>query len=216
MDSVSSKPRVALLVIGGVAFSSAILGTPAQAADPCNDALISVVAVSGYTCTLGTVTYSFATDLTELNTPTTPAPMITFENLGDMQRINFINLQRAGKVNFSYTVQSSVLDILPYSNDVASALQLYTQTSSNGNPPMPALINRVKLPDAPLPQLAPTNFRFEPDFTPYGANTPGYPVATLTSLSNTIRMTPGPLPIVGAGCAFAMSRKLRRRIKQSS
>lgn len=37
--------------------------------------------------------------------------------------------------------------------------------------------------------------------------------ATLSSWTNTIQQTPGPLPILGAGAAFGFSRKLRRRIK---
>jgi hypothetical protein len=39
------------------------------------------------------------------------------------------------------------------------------------------------------------------------------PSATLSSWTNTIQQTPGPLPILGAGAAFGFSRKLRRRIK---
>lgn len=37
--------------------------------------------------------------------------------------------------------------------------------------------------------------------------------ATVSSWTNTISQTPGPLPILGAGAAFGFSRKLRRRIK---
>lgn len=39
------------------------------------------------------------------------------------------------------------------------------------------------------------------------------PGSTVSSWTNTISQTPGPLPILGAGAAFGFSRKLRRRIK---
>lgn len=38
----------------------------------------------------------------------------------------------------------------------------------------------------------------------------------LNSISNNLKVTPGPLPILGAGASFAFSRKLRRRIKASA
>lgn len=37
----------------------------------------------------------------------------------------------------------------------------------------------------------------------------------LNSISNNFKVTPGPLPILGAGASFAFSRKLRRRIKSA-
>jgi hypothetical protein len=38
----------------------------------------------------------------------------------------------------------------------------------------------------------------------------------LNSISNNFKVTPGPLPILGAGASFAFSRKLRRRIKAAA
>ncbi|MFN6352454.1 MAG: hypothetical protein ACK40D_06205 [Cyanobacteriota bacterium] len=42
------------------------------------------------------------------------------------------------------------------------------------------------------------------------------PGTTVTAWNLTITQTPGPLPILGAGAAFGVSRKLRRRIKSAA
>ena len=45
----------------------------------------------------------------------------------------------------------------------------------------------------------------------YNETSPG-----MTQFTDTVTQTPGPLPIVGAGMAFGLSRKLRNRIKLSA
>lgn len=219
MISVLSKRWTALLAIGGMAISPAILTAPAQANGACaSGLLISTIATSGgagYQCSLDGLTYVFSSDIVELNTtpmPGDPYPMVNFEASGSTQKISFVNLKYMGNVVFSYKVSSLTDDILPYSDSVATVLQEYTQDPANAEAPTINIVKSSKV----LPEMAPTEVTFEPNYAPAGLGDPDANVATLTSLTNTIRKTPGPLPIAGAGFAFALSRKLRHRIKQSA
>jgi hypothetical protein len=212
------KPSIARLAAGGVAISSALLVLPAQAGGTCTSGLlINTIYMTnpvGYTCVLGDITYTFSSDITELNTdPMNPnGPMVNFESTGDTQTISFVNLNYAGNVVYEYTLFSPKLSILPYSTTIVTALQTYTQ-NPNINPPTLNTVISTKV----LPQPPNTSITFMPNFTPYtDPNDPFFNAATLTSLTNTIRMTPGPLPALGAGLTFAMSRKLRQRIKQAA
>jgi hypothetical protein len=216
MMSFLTKPWIAPLAAGSATLLSALLGLPAQAADPCTSGLLIETiynsGMTGYSCQFGDLTYNFSSDIVELKDgkPGGPAPMVNFETSGELQNVSFVNLYYNKDVMFQYTVTSSKVDILPY-DLMTAVLQTYTQDPDTPSPADNTVDVNPLLPMPPNAKVTMINV-----FYPYSDPADPFPPEPprLTSLSNTIRVTPGPLPVVGAGLTFAMSRKLRQRIKQ--
>lgn len=207
MTTAAKKSWIALLATGGMAITSSLVALPAQAIPCQNGLLISTIVAAGpagYSCNLGSITYSFNDDIVELGEDQfglpNPLASISFSNIPKQQRLGFDNLLVQGPVFFTYEILSPI-------DTIESVDQTYTPNNMTP-PPVPptGVIATPLLPATPADGPVTVTTIFEPDF----------PATTLTSLTHTIDKTPGPVPIAGAGLAFAFSRKLRRRIHQVS
>lgn len=211
MPHTASKPWASLLTTSGIAFLSAMSTTPASAFPPCESGiLISAIVTppsTGYTCEIGGIGYTFNDSISELNS--SPTAALNFINTPTFQKLEFINLSNQGTtIGFNYTIYAiseSVLAIeQSYEADPMSPPPLFPPFGITGVTTAPGL------PFLPSPNPRTVEASFEPD------TSGNPPFATLTSLTHTIQKTPAPLPMVGAGLAFAFSRKLRRRIHRAS
>jgi hypothetical protein len=210
MTSVAPKPWIALLATGGMAVAPFFLSSPAKAADPpCPGSvpISDIVATgnTGYKCILGDITYDFfnGNDLGELNTP---GSVLEFFDSSSFQSLTFNNLDHIGPAAFSYKVLSPTYIIL-------SAVQTYLQNPTSPPALVSSLSANTTFPRPPSPD---TTFTLDAQFDTDMSDPFDIPV--LTTLTHTLNKepVPGPLPIAGAGMAFALSRRLRRRIKQAS
>lgn len=211
MTSVAPKPWIALLAFGGMAIAPSLVSTPAKAADPpCPGSLpianIVATGTTGYKCVLGDITYDFfdGNDLVELTTGA-PNAVLNFSDSASSQILSFDNLDTIGPVVFSYNVLSPTYIIL-------SAVQTYLQNPTTPFPLISSLDANTNFPRQPSASPFTLDSRFETD------QSDPFDIPVLNSLTHTLNKepVPGPLPIAGAGVTFALSRKLRRRIKEAS
>jgi hypothetical protein len=82
---------------------------------------------------------------------------------------------------------------------------LNTPLLVGGNPVILSVTGSGFVPTVNLPRA--TTYYFKDTYSANGG--------AIDNFQNTIRATPGPLPILGAGAVFGFSRKLRGRIKAS-
>jgi hypothetical protein len=144
--------------------------------------------------------------MAELNS--SPTAALNFVNTSTFQKLIFANLSNQGSIDFTYNITAiteSVISIeQTFEPDPMSPPPLFPPFGSTGLSTIPGL---------PFPpSISPLTV--EATYEPDTSGSPPY--ATLTSLIHTIHKTPAPLPMVGAGMAFAFSRKLRRRIHRAS
>jgi hypothetical protein len=209
MTRAALNQWISLLATGGLAIASAMIAAPAHATPPCVSGLLISTIVNppstGYTCELGGITYSFNTSMTEL--AASPVAALNFVTTKTFQKLIFTNLSNQDLIQFSYEIDSPVETILSieqtYEPDPMVPPPLFPPLGLTG------IMTNPGLPSAPSPFPTTVEALFEPD------TTGNPPYATLTSLTHTIYKTPAPLPMVGAGLAFAFTRKLRQRIHQS-
>lgn len=190
-------PLIAGLIVMGGILTPATSQAAACPAGPPGVPISTLATPPFYTCDIGGFRYIFDinSDLNELITPTAA---LIFNALPTVQTLRFTNLANTNIVDFAYKIK-------PLSGEALDFQQTYLQTPSGSTP----LENSWTT----TPVFSPTNptdmeiivrATFEPDN------------ATLTELTHTIVKTPGPLPTLGAGIAFAFSRKLRRRVSGAS
>jgi hypothetical protein len=210
MTRTASTPWASLLTTGGIVLFSAINAAPAAAAPPCvSGTLISEIVTppsTGYTCEIGGIIYTFNPSMAELNS--SPTAALNFINTPTFQKLIFANLSNEGLIEFSYEINTMT-------ESVVSIEQSYEPDPMLPPPLFPpvGLTGLATIPGLPFPP-SPSSLTVEATFEPDTSGNP--PFATLTSLTHTIYKTPAPLPMVGAGLAFAFSRKLRRRIHRAS
>lgn len=207
MTTTAKKSWLALLATGGMLITSSLVALPAKATPCVNGLLISTIVAegsAGYSCNLGSITYTFNEDISELGVDQFGAPnplaSISFTNSLNQQRLSFDNLLVQGYVFFNYEILSPI-------EAIESVAQIYTPSNMSPPPgPTTGVTTTPLLPSPPssFPVIVTTIFE------------PGNPPTTLNSLTHNIEKTPGPLPIAGASLAFAFSRTLRRRIHQVS
>jgi len=210
MTHAPLKPWASLLTTGGFVLLSAMIAAPAEAAPPCvSGLLISTIVTppsTGYSCELGGITYSFNNSMAELNS--SPTAALYFEDTLLFQKLIFANLSNQGVIQFSYDISTLTESVL--------AIEQTYEPDPMTPPPLLPPIGFTGIETSPgLPfSASPNPLTVEATFDPDTSGNPPYP--TLTSLTHTIHKTPAPLPMVGAGLAFAFSRKLRRRIDRLS
>ncbi|MEB3316838.1 MAG: hypothetical protein VKO39_01665 [Cyanobacteriota bacterium] len=159
----------------------------------------TIVDAGTYTCTLGELTYTFSSDLSELNN-STDTSYVNFYDSVPYQEISFLDTAAPDVVGFSYQLLSPIetIDMIDLN---------FTQDPVNP-PPSEARVDST-------PPLG------SPPSIPYTLTTIIEPAGsagsqTLTSLTQKIYKSPAPLPLAGAGLAFGFSRKLRCRIGRAS
>ncbi len=207
MPISARKSCPTLLAAGGIAIGSLLVAPPAQA-DPCTTTPIKKIVDDGtYTCLFGKITYTFNTSMGEL--AQNPGASLRFEHGSTAQKIIFEGLANSGIMYFTYLIQSPYESII----DVEQTYTPYPVVPPPLTPPSdfnPSGIRAVPaLPSIPSEFDVEITAVLEPDTN----GSPPYPV--FTSLTHTIYKTPSPLPLAGAGLAFAFSRRLRQRIHRS-
>jgi hypothetical protein len=203
MIRTATTHRLATLATGGLMLALSLAGPSAKAqTQTCMSGLpistIVATGLTGYTCQLGTITYTFASDIAELNMPNNNGTL-NFSHTPTSQEIIFSNLEFQGLAEFSYTAISTT-------DTMTSILQTFTQ-----NPSTPSPIESNVFATVPSTVVSVTAV-LETDMSPPPGLRP-----KLTSLTHSISMVPvpGPLPIMGTALALGVSRKLRQRIQQA-
>jgi hypothetical protein len=196
-----------LLAAGGIAIGSLLVAPPAQAA-PCTTTPIQKIVDDGtYTCLFGKITYTFNSSMVEL--AHNPGASLRFEHSSAEQKIIFDGLANSDLMYFTYNIQSPYESII----DIEQTYTPYPVVPPPLTPPNDFNASGIRavpgLPSIPSDFDIEITALLEPDT--YGF--PPYPV--FTSLTHTIYKTPSPLPLAGAGLAFAFSRRLRQRIHRS-
>jgi hypothetical protein len=179
-----------------------VMGLSAQAQTACTNGLPIATIVNsgtlGYTCELGSLKYTFANNIGELNLPNQNG-VVNFANSPTSQQIKFENLFFQGLAVFSYSITST-------SDTVTSIIQTYTQDIATP-PPLESSIDAYGVPGPNVSVIA----TLETD-----GGSPSDP--HLTSLTHTLSKAPipGPLPVMGTAFALGFSRKLRGRVQQAA
>lgn len=180
-------------------MSTALILSPAHAAPPCVSGLkISTVVgagATGYSCELGSLTYTFNDTMSEL-TNGAPDAAINFDVNGDLQTISFSKLVLVDYAIFNYEVLSPL-------KQVETAVIAYAPDPILPTPFLPPTL--TSSPALPTPGST-TPVTMTVEYDPAPNSTP------IIGMSNAIFYTPAPLPLLGAGLAFGFTRKLRRRI----
>ncbi|MEB3259359.1 MAG: hypothetical protein VKP63_01880 [Cyanobacteriota bacterium] len=191
------------LATGGLMLALSLTGPSAKAqTQTCMSGLpistIVATGLTGYTCQLGTITYTFSSDISELNLPSLTGTL-DFLHTPTSQAINFSNLEFQGFAQFSYTATSTT-------DTITSILQTFAQT-----PPSPDPIESNVFATVPSTVVS-VMAVLETDMSPPVSLRP-----KVTSLTHNISMipVPGPLPVMGTALALSVSRKLRKRIQQA-
>jgi hypothetical protein len=193
---------LATLATGGLMLALSLAGPSAKAQTMCTNGLpistIVATGLNGYTCELGSLTYKFASDISELNLPNQTG-YLDFINTPTSQEVIFSNLAFQGLSEFSYTVSSTT-------DTITTILQTFTQDIALPAPLQSEVFATV--PSTVVSLIA----VLETDMSPPPANRP-----KVTSITHSITMVPvpGPLPVMGTALALGVSRKLRRRIQQA-
>lgn len=190
MASLLKKSIWTVLTVGGLA-SLACFSTPSAQAAPCATQTITN-SFAGYICELDDVQYTFGSDLPEFT-----GGQILFTGGATSQTIEFLPASPINNPIISFSVGA-----------VITAPNQITQVTRSYIFPGTPIIDTLEYPAAgqAIPFSSGNII----------ANLTGVGPGGLSSYSLNITKTPGPLPILGAGAAFGMSRKLRRRIKQVS
>jgi hypothetical protein len=195
MRSAPPPTWAAVVAAGALACAAGLSGPPAQAAACSSRTISSIISSGGYVCELGTVRYSFGTDMGELSGGT-----ISFADAPLLQTISFTGLGAIADpidpdIGFTYGV--TVLP--PASFQIESASQTFASLTGSSDVSQNTL-------EALVFPFSTGNLTATLDATS----------VNLSSITHTIRKTPGPLAIFGAATAFFFSRRLRRRIKQAA
>lgn len=141
----------------------------------------------GFTCTLGDKTFSEFNGIGDL-----AGGKLTFSASDNIYQLLFDDLNLTSDISFNYKVVV---------NDLAKSIVGLGQTfGGSATPTINDLISSESLPTSDTTLVSTLSF----------------PSGSVTSITQTITQTPGPLSILGAGTAFGFSRKLRRRIKLSA
>jgi len=201
MNSPMSKFR-APLIAGLIVMGGALTPATAQAAAcPVGSPGVPISTLANppyYTCDIGGFRYIFDSN-SQLNELTvSPTAELIFTASPTLQTLRFTNLANTSLIDFIYNIK-------PLTGMALDFQQTYTQTPSGSTP-----LENVWTTDPVFSPSNPTAMQIEVRATFEADN------ATLTELTHTIVKTPGPLPTLGAGVAFALSRKLRRRISGAS
>jgi hypothetical protein len=138
-----------------------------------------------------------------------PGASLRFEHSSAEQKIIFDGLANSDLMYFTYNIQSPYESII----DIEQTYTPYPVVPPPLTPPSDFNASGIRAVPA-LPSI-PSDFDIEITalLEPDTSGFPPYPV--FTSLTHTIYKTPSPLPLAGAGLAFAFSRRLRQRIHRS-
>lgn len=173
---------------GGMLAAGALAPSPTHAAD-CKTVSLNSLYVAGAEFFCGDKRYY---DFSSADFDIKGTAAFTQSPDGTVHTLAFTGFDSPGLGVGTYTINFSV-DVTPPNTIISYA----TGTTATGT----SLSDSLNLISSPNPY----------DFTGIleitNANT------TVTAWNLTITQTPGPLPILGAGAAFGVSRKLRRRIK---
>lgn len=205
ISTAKSWPSIAFS--GALLLCAATAAAPVKAQTPCPGSKLIEEIVSStpatYTCELGNITYEFNQTLNVFYIAN-PAAKIVFTDAPSSQTLSFQNLSNDNIVGFDFKIKS------PFE----SILQIDQTASLNSSPPLypPNGLTSVNTTEAlpTNPSLVPFNVEviYEPDTFAL----PQPPI--INTLTYTIQKTPAPLPLAGTSFAFALSRKLRKRLRQ--
>jgi hypothetical protein len=186
----------------------AAAAAPAKAQTPCPSSKLIAEIVNSvppeYTCDLGNITYEFNQTLNNFYFMSTDATIV-FSDTPTFQKISFQLLKNNSILSFYFRVTS------PYE----AILQIDQEASLNSSPPLypPFGLTAVTTSVDPLPSNPSTiPFDIEAIYDPDTSVLPQPPI--INALTYTIYKTPAPLPLAGTGFVFALTRKLRKRIRQ--
>lgn len=172
---------------GGVLAAGALAPNPTHAAD-CDTVSLKALYVAGAEFFCGDKKYyNFSSADFDINGTASFSQSLD----GTVHTLAFTGFDSPGLSVGTYTINFSV-DVTPPNSIISFA----SGTTASGTD----LTDALNLTSSPNPY----------DFTGTLEINPGTKV---TAWNLTITQTPGPLPILGAGAAFGISRKLRRRIK---
>jgi hypothetical protein len=189
MSFLLKKTNLWALAVGGFA-SLACFSTPSAQAAACVNQTITA-GFTGYVCDLGDVQYTFGNDLGEFT-----GGQILFTDGAALQEIEFLPATPITDPIISFTLGAAI-----------TAPNTITKVTSS-----PTFSGTIALDTLEYPAAPQANPFSSGNIIANFIGTGG----ALSSYSLNITKTPGPLPILGAGAAFGMSRKLRRRITQVS
>ncbi len=187
LSKFKSLPVLAAMA-GGVLVAGALAPSPTLAAD-CETVSLSSLYVAGAEFFCGDKKYY---NFSSADFAVNGTASFSQSPDGTVHTLAFTGFDSPGLSVGTYTINFSV-DVLPPNTIISYA----TGTTAIGT----SLSDSLTQTSSPNPY----------DFT--GVLEITAPDTTVTAWNLTITQTPGPLPILGAGAAFGISRKLRRRIK---
>ncbi len=212
------------LVLGGLVAAAGTFTSPARAGTEaplpvCSEFGVSLASLYATGCSVGDKNFHFsATDYVGTKPATQVQVTLGSSNDGSVHTVNF---QAAGSPNswtgtgsMAYTVTVNTL-----TNETIKALTGGVTTSVPGTA-LSATLAGTGTTSGSCPMTVPgitdcalSGFVYSPTVTTSKITTTwSVTSGGLNSFTSSIIQTPGPLPILGAGAAFAFSRKIRRRI----